>query len=127
MSHEIEVVAAVVERGETVLLCQRHEGPHLPLHWEFPGGKIDPGETPQQALARELAEEIAVRASVGELLAEVRHAYPEKRVRIRFFLTTITGEPRALVHRQLRWVPRDQLGSFKLPPPNAVVVSMLRG
>ena len=127
MSPEIDVVAAVVQRGKQVLLCQRHHGHHLPLYWEFPGGKIEAGESPEQGLIRELSEEIGVHASVGMMLADIRHTYPEKYVRIRFYRVTITGEPLALVHRQLRWVTCDQLDRFLLPPPNSAVVDMLCG
>ena len=123
----IPVVAAVVVRSGRVLLCQRHEGPHLPLLWEFPGGKVDPGESATRALERELREELGVRARVRRRVAEVVHSYPEKSVWIRFYATSISGEPRAVVHRQVRWVPLPSLGEFDVPPPNAVVVSLILG
>lgn len=124
----IPVVAAVVCRNGRVLLCQRHEEPHLPLKWEFPGGKIDPGESPVQALRRELEEELGVDAEVGDQVDEVFHSYPEKNVWLRFFRAHILGEPRPLVHRELAWVRPENMGSFEVPPPNAVVVArLLRG
>ena len=86
----IEVVAAVIYRTETVLLCQRHDGSHLPLMWEFPGGKVDPGESPQSALKRELTEELDVDAEIGSQVADVEHHYSEKSVRIRFSEKTMT-------------------------------------
>jgi 8-oxo-dGTP diphosphatase len=122
----IEVVAAVVLRNGAVLLCQRQDGPHLPLLWEFPGGKIDPGETPQQALARELREELAVGSTIGEQIAEVEHHYPEKSVRIQFFKAAISGEPRAVIHRALRWIERGALADYEVPPANRTVVKMVR-
>jgi len=122
----IEVVAAVVMDGDRVLLCQRYDSDHLPLLWEFPGGKIEPGETPQAALLRELQEELGVASHIGPQLAEARHAYPEKRVRLRFFDAKITGLPELCVHRQLRWVPVGELGSYAVPPPNTGVVALLR-
>ena len=121
----IEVVAAVVCRAETVLLCQRHDGPHLPLMWEFPGGKIDPGESPQFALKRELAEELGVGAEIGRQIADVEHHYSEKSVRIRFFLANITAEPRAVVHRAVRWVALDKIADYTVPPANESVVRMI--
>ena len=121
----IEVVAAVVVTDARVLLCQRPDGPHLPLLWEFPGGKIDPGESATEALERELLEEIGVSSRVGDLLADVRHRYPEKRVRIRFYDTRIDGDPRPHVHRRLRWIPLDELAEYEVPPANAPVVRML--
>ena len=121
----IEVVAAVVSNGDSVLLCQRHDGPHLPLLWEFPGGKIDDGEIPPTALARELSEELDVGSDIGRQIACVRHRYPEKRVRIRFFVAQIHGEPRPIVHRELRWVPVDALSEYEVPPANQAVVDMI--
>ena len=121
----IDVVAAVIYRADTVLLCQRHDGPHLPLMWEFPGGKIDRGESPRAALQRELAEELEVGATIGRQLADVEHHYPEKSVRIRFFLADIDEEPRAVVHRELRWIARAELPGYEVPPANASVVRLI--
>ena len=121
----IGVVAAVIYRGETVLLCQRHAGRHLPLAWEFPGGKINPGESPQAALRRELAEELAVGSAIGRQIADVEHHYPEKSVRIRFFLAAIDEEPRAVVHREVRWIAFDELATYAVPAANESVVRMV--
>lgn len=121
----IPVVAAVISRNGRVLLCQRHDGPHLPLHWEFPGGKIEPGEDPETALAREIQEELGVPARVGQYLATVTHRYPEKTVTLRFFRASLRGEPRALVHRALAWLRPDELADVVVPPPNAVLVRRL--
>jgi len=121
----IAVVAAVVMRDGKLLLCQRPDGDHLPLLWEFPGGKIDPGETPEEALARELAEELGVVATVGHQVAEVLHTYPEKRVWIRFFLTTIEGEPSPLIHERVEWVALDAVDGYPAPPPNAEVIDRI--
>jgi 8-oxo-dGTP diphosphatase len=122
----IEVVAAVVIRADGVLLCQRPNGPHLPLLWEFPGGKIDPGESPRQALERELREELDVASSIGSRVATVEHHYTEKSVRIQFFAADIAGTPRPMVHRELRWIAAADLGDYEVPPANRSVVSMVR-
>lgn len=127
MSELIEVVAAVVIQSDRVLMCQRHDGDHLPFMWEFPGGKIEPGETPRAALLRELREELGVASRIGRQLAETQHTYPEKRVRLRFFGAEITGPPELCVHRQLRWVPLAELDHYQVPPPNAHVVGLLKG
>jgi len=121
----IDVVAAVIYRDETVLLCQRHDGPHLPFTWEFPGGKINPGESPQVALRRELAEELAVGSAIGRQIADVEHHYPEKSVRIRFFLADIDEEPRAVIHREVRWIALDELADYTVPAANRSVVRMI--
>jgi len=121
----IEVVAAVVGRDDRLLLCQRPDGEHLPLLWEFPGGKIDGDEPPREALRRELAEELGVRSDVGEQVADVTHAYPEKTVRIRFFVAVIHGAPRPIIHRDVCWIPIDELGNYEVPPANREVVQMI--
>ena len=122
----IDVVAAVILRRGAVLLCQRHDSEHLPLLWEFPGGKIDAGETARDALERELAEELDVAASVGEQVAVVEHHYPEKSVRIRFFVADIeAAEPSAVVHREIRWIPVEELREYEVPPANRSVVRMI--
>jgi 8-oxo-dGTP diphosphatase len=121
----IPVVAAVVAEERRLLLCQRQDGPHLPLLWEFPGGKVDPGESPAQALARELCEELGVLSRIGPRIHEVRHTYPEKKVWIRFYAAAIAGAPQPHIHRQVRWVDVEDLGSYEVPPPNAQVVRQI--
>lgn len=122
----IPVVAAVVVRDGRLLLCQRQDGPHLPLLWEFPGGKVDPGEGPVEALGRELAEELGVEAEVGSFLDEVHHRYPEKSVWIRFYSATLHGRPRPRVHRRIRWIAEEELDGYDVPPANAAVLRRLR-
>ncbi len=122
MTDFIPVVAAVIMEQQRMLLCQRQDGPHLPLLWEFPGGKVDPGEGPTGALARELREELGVHSRIGPQIHEVRHAYPEKKVWIRFYAASIEGIPKPHVHREVRWVAIPELRFYEVPPPNAVVV-----
>jgi len=125
-SDPIPVVAAVIFREDRVLLCQRYDGEHLPLLWEFPGGKIEPGETPQEALRRELREELGVAGSIGPQICQVTHAYATKTVHLAFYMASIEAEPHPNVHRCLTWVRRHELTRFAVPPPNAVVVRLLQ-
>ena len=122
----IAVVAAIIENDGRYLLCQRHHGPHIPLKWEFPGGKVEPGETPEAGLHREIVEELGTACRVGQLVAEVTHSYPEKTVWIRFYLASLEDAPRAIVHRALEWVHPSDFDRYEAPPPNAVILDRIR-
>ena len=106
-----QVVAGIIVRGDEILCCQRTEHQALPLKWEFPGGKMEPGETPQQALHRELDEELGIDAEIGAQVADLDHTYANgNSVRLRFF--TIERFQRELenrIFREIRWVPSKDL------------------
>jgi len=110
----LEVVAAVLERDACVLIGRRQPWQSHPLQWEFPGGKVEPGESPQQALARELEEELGILDAAGEELARYQHAYPGKPpISLIFFrVASFRGEPRNLIFHELRWEPRPNLPRF---------------
>ena len=101
----IEVVCGVIENAAgQFLACLRPEGKHLGGLWEFPGGKVDPGESPESALVRELLEELAVRVEVGSPLSPVIWNYGERTIRLLpFRCRIISGELRAVEHEQLLW------------------------
>ena len=102
----VEVVAAVIEREGRILIARRPAALHLGGLWEFPGGKRQPGETPEAALVREIREELDAAVTVGELLDDVEWTYPEKTVRLLFFRCALAGEPR-------RRRPGDRLGGAR--------------
>ncbi len=119
------VVAAVIERDGAFLLTLRPSGTHLEGCWEFPGGKCDTGETHQDALRRELLEELDIGAHVGELLHTVVHAYPEKTVELHFYRCEFQGEPTPMVGQAMRWVRRDELGDLPFPDADARLIALL--
>ena len=124
----IEVAAAVLRRDGRLLITRRPPGAHLAGLWEFPGGKRKEGESHEECLRRELREELGVEAAVGTLLREVRHAYPEKVVHLRFYeCRLVRGEPEPIGCRELRWVLPDELASFEFPPADAELLGELVG
>jgi mutator protein MutT len=121
----IVVAAAIIERAGRWLMARRLKGTHLEGLWEFPGGKVDPGETLEACLMRELAEELGVESRVGGLRWSTTHDYPAKRVELHFYDCTIGGEPRPLLGQELRWVSASELAALPLPEADAGLVALL--
>ena len=105
------VVAGILVRGDEILCCQRTEYQALPLKWEFPGGKIEPGEQAAEALRRELEEELGVRADIGARVAQLTHHYQNgNAVELQFFVVDrYEGELQNRIFREIRWVRRSEL------------------
>ncbi len=107
----VNVVAAVIRDGRKIFATQRGYGDYKD-GWEFPGGKIEPGETPQQALAREIREELDIRIAVGEFLAGVEHDYPAFHLSMQcFWCTLVDGTPVLKEHEAARWLNPEELDS----------------
>jgi len=116
----IEVAAGLVFRDGKLLITQRPAGGHLAGLWEFPGGKREADESFEQALHRELMEELGIEVDVGELVESITHSYPEKTVQLQFFRCAWKHhEPRALGCPAFRWVARHQLASYEFPAADA--------
>ncbi|MGB9605590.1 MAG: (deoxy)nucleoside triphosphate pyrophosphohydrolase [Bryobacteraceae bacterium] len=109
----VTVVAAVIKQQGRILICQRSARDSHPLKWEFPGGKMRPGETPRQALARELDEELGIRAEIGEELARYRWQYPGAApIELIFYSARVAeGEPVNRVFAQILWETPDRLAA----------------
>jgi 8-oxo-dGTP diphosphatase len=108
------VVAALILDGEKLLVCQRTRHQTMPLKWEFPGGKIEEGEQPRDALRRELDEELGIQAEIGDEVSRIRHEYPNGgAVELRFFtVRQYAGTLENRIFRDIRWVLRPELPSF---------------
>lgn len=105
----LRVVAAVIERDGRLLVSLRHPRGSRPGQWEFPGGKIERGESEPEALVREIREELGCACEVGPLVRRIVHPFPAVDVEIAFFSTVLHGEPRPLCMAELRWVARSEL------------------
>ena len=108
-----EVVAALIWDGNQFMICQRPAHKARGLLWEFVGGKVEPGETKEQALIRECQEELAVTLDVGEAFLDVTHAYPDLTVHLTLFHAAIReGVPRKLEHADIRWITVDEIDQY---------------
>jgi 8-oxo-dGTP diphosphatase len=121
----IEVVAGIIKDGDKIFATQRGYG-EFKDGWEFPGGKMEPGETPQEALARELKEELAVDVNVGEFLCTVDYDYPTFHLTMHcFYCSVIGGELTLLEHEASKWLKMTELHSVNWLPADVEVVAAL--
>lgn len=126
MAKQIDVVGAVLVRAGNVLAAQRGPSMALAGYWEFPGGKIEPGESPQQALQRELREELLCDATVGDHVKTTSYKYDFGIVTLTtYFATLDAGEPQATEHAELRWIPVAELRSVEWAPADIPAVERI--
>jgi 8-oxo-dGTP diphosphatase len=125
----ILVVAAILLRGGRVLLTQRKVGTHLAGAWEFPGGKVEEGEDPKNALVRELSEELGITALIGDIIEVTFHRYPERAVLLLFYearLAPDSADPKALDVAACRWAPLEDLRDADFPAADLGVLKKVR-
>jgi 8-oxo-dGTP diphosphatase len=119
------VVAALIVKGGKILVCQRTRHQTMPLKWEFPGGKIEEGEQPRDALRRELDEELGIDATIGDEVARIRHEYKSgNSVELRFYVVhEFQGELENRIFKDMQWVERKDLPSFDFLEADLKLVS----
>jgi mutator protein MutT len=124
----ITVVAAIIRRGNKVLITRRFNDVHLAGYWEFPGGKVEAHETLMTALEREIREELGVTIRIDDEYFSVTHSYPSRTVRLHFFsCSLLEGEPKPLEVADLRWVDTSELQQFQFPPADEELIKHLQG
>ena len=129
MRKRIEVAAAILVRAGRILVCSRPRGSDLADFWEFPGGKAEPGETLREALIREIREELALEILPQDIFWRLDHDYPDKSVRVTFFLASQTDPDTVPIPRddqQMRWVTPDELDEVRFLPADLPVACALR-
>ena len=118
-----EVVAALIWRDDKFLICQRPAHKGNALLWEFVGGKVEPGETLEEALVRECREELAITVTVGEAFMEATHQYPDIHVHLTLFHAAIAaGEPQMLEHNDLCWITPAEIPQFDFCPADVEIL-----
>lgn len=123
----IHVAVGVILREQQILLALRNGKQHQGGKWEFPGGKVEQGETVEQALKRELQEEVAIDVTASSAFMQLEYAYPEKTVLLDIYLVTgFDGEPEGREGQPLRWVEIAELGSIEFPDANQPIVERIQ-
>ena len=123
----IDVSVGLIFRDGKLLITQRFADAHLGGLWEFPGGKRHPDESFEECLARELREELGIEVDLGPLLAAMTHAYPEKKVHLRFFQCFwLKNEPAALGCADFKWVTAKEIGDYDFPAADARILKHLQ-
>lgn len=122
-----QVVAALICRENKFMICQRPAHKARGLLWEFVGGKVEPGETRQQALIRECREELAVTVAPAEIFLEVDHVYPDITIHLTLFCAAITqGEPQRLEHNDIQWITPEEIDRYEFCPADTVILDRLK-
>ena len=123
----VEVVAALIWDGDKFMICQRPAHKARGLLWEFVGGKVELGETKEQALIRECQEELAVTLKVGEVFMDVVHEYPDLTVHLTLFHARIAeGVPQKLEHNDICWITVDEIDSYVFCPADEEILNRLK-
>lgn len=121
-----EVVAALIWDNRKFMICQRPANKARPLLWEFVGGKVEPGETKEQALIRECQEELAITLSVDDVFTDVVHEYPDITIRLTLFNATIAeGVPQKLEHNDIQWITPAEIPNYNFCPADEEILKKI--
>lgn len=122
-----EVVAALIWDKNRFMICQRPAHKSRGSLWEFVGGKVEPGESKEEALIRECREELGVTVEVGDVFMEVTHQYPDITVHLTLFSASIReGVPQKLEHQDIRWITAEEIGKFSFCPADTEILEKLK-
>lgn len=123
----VKVVAALIWDGDRFMICQRPAHKKRGLLWEFVGGKVEPGESPRQALKRECLEELGIRIEVGDVFMTLVHEYPDITVELTLFNAVISsGAPRLIEHNAISWIEVGQINDYEFCPADQKILDLLR-
>lgn len=123
----VEVVAALIWKGDRFLICQRPANKARPLLWEYVGGKVEPGETKEEALARECKEELDITVSVGTVFLDVYHEYSDISIHLTLFNATIVdGDIKLLEHNDYRWITPVEITDYDFCPADKEINEIIR-
>ena len=122
----VEVVAALIWQGDKFMICQRPANKARGLLWEFVGGKVESGETKEQALIRECKEELNILLYVGDVFMDVIHEYPDITVHLTLFNATIAeGEPKKLEHNDIQWITPSEIANYEFCPADEEILARI--
>ena len=126
-SNIIRVTAAILEKDGKILIAKRKTGDKLFAGlWEFPGGKVEEGETPEECMARELKEELDIEVEVGELITSNKHKYPHGIFELLAYrVKHVSGEMVLNDHKEIKWVTADEMSNYEFPPADLPIIKEL--
>ncbi len=121
----VQVVAALIRKDERFMICQRPVNKTRALEWEFVGGKVEEGETLEQALNRECIEEIGVGVDVGSVYMELDHVYPDITIHLTLFNARLCGEPKRLEHNDIRFITPSEIPQYEFCPADKEILEKI--
>ena len=122
----VEVVAALIWNGEKFMICQRPANKKRGLLWEFVGGKVEKGESKEQALIRECKEELDIEIEVESKFFSTKHTYPDSNINLTVFNSRIVrGRPKLLEHNDLKWITKDEISNYNFCPADVVILKKI--